>query len=94
MAALSVPARDACEWHVVLRPEAPAERDVDLVARARAGDLAAFEALYRRHVGLVHALCRRMTGSSGRAEELTLEESLRDGPAGEILWGHGALFRL
>jgi|CXWL01.1.fsa_nt_gi RNA polymerase sigma-70 factor (ECF subfamily) len=41
-----------------------------LVRRAQAGDTAAFEALYRRHVGRVHALCRRLVGDPGWAEEL------------------------
>jgi RNA polymerase sigma-70 factor, ECF subfamily len=43
----------------------------DLVACARAGDRAAFEGLYRAHVGRVYALCLRMTADRGRAEELT-----------------------
>lgn len=43
----------------------------DLVARARAGDRAAFEGLYRAHVGRVYALCLRMTADRGHAEELT-----------------------
>lgn len=42
-----------------------------LVARARTGDRAAFELLYREHVGRVHALCLRMSGDRVRAEELT-----------------------
>lgn len=42
-----------------------------LVARAQAGDKAAFALLYRGHVARVHALCRRMTGDAGLAEELT-----------------------
>jgi RNA polymerase sigma-70 factor (ECF subfamily) len=44
----------------------------DLVRQARRGDVAAFEALYRSHVGRVHALCRRL-GDPGRAEEMTQE---------------------
>lgn len=42
-----------------------------VVARARAGDRAAFERLYRAHVGRVHGLCLRMSGDRARAEELT-----------------------
>lgn len=42
-----------------------------LVARAQAGDRAAFALLYRGHVARVHALCRRMLGDAGLAEELT-----------------------
>jgi RNA polymerase sigma-70 factor (ECF subfamily) len=43
----------------------------DLVARAREGDRAAFEALYRAHVGRVYALCLRLSADRVRAEELT-----------------------
>lgn len=42
-----------------------------LVARAQAGDKTAFALLYRGHVARVHALCRRMIGDAGLAEELT-----------------------
>ena len=41
------------------------------VRRARAGDHAAYERLYRAHVGRVLALCLRMSGDRGRALELT-----------------------
>ena len=43
----------------------------DLVGRAREGDRAAFERLYRDSVGRVYALCLRMSGDAARAEELT-----------------------
>lgn len=53
-------------------PSTPEEPLIDpLVARALEGDLSAFEALYRDHVGRVHALARRMCGSPAWAEELT-----------------------
>ena len=42
-----------------------------LVERARDGDLSAFEALYRSHVGRTHALALRMTGDAREAEEAT-----------------------
>ena len=45
----------------------------DLVSRARQGDLAAFEALYRQHVRRVYALCLRMTGQVAAAEDCTQE---------------------
>jgi len=48
----------------------PAVSD-DLVARAREGDRAAFEALYRAHAGRVYALCLRLSADVLRAEELT-----------------------
>jgi RNA polymerase sigma-70 factor (ECF subfamily) len=41
------------------------------VARARSGDVAAFESLYREHVGRVYGLCLRMTGQAATAEDLT-----------------------
>jgi RNA polymerase sigma-70 factor (ECF subfamily) len=49
----------------------------ELVRRARGGDLLAFEALYRRQVGRVYALCRRVSGDGARAEELVQETFLR-----------------
>ncbi len=42
-----------------------------LVARAQAGDTAAFGQLYRGHVDRVFAVCLRMVADRGRAEELT-----------------------
>jgi RNA polymerase sigma-70 factor (ECF subfamily) len=49
------------------------DRDADarLVERARTGDVAAFEHVYRREVGRVYALCLRMTADAVRARELT-----------------------
>ena len=48
-----------------------------LVSRARDGEVAAFEALYRAHVGRVHGLCRRLVGDWHLAEELTQEVFVR-----------------
>lgn len=45
--------------------------DARLIERARAGDVDAFEHVYRREVGRVYALCLRMTADAGRARELT-----------------------
>lgn len=45
--------------------------ETERVARARNGDVAAFEALYRDHVGRVYGLCLRMTGHPSTAEDLT-----------------------
>ena len=45
--------------------------DAQLVERARTGDVAAFEHVYRREVGRVYALCLRMTADALRARELT-----------------------
>jgi RNA polymerase sigma-70 factor (ECF subfamily) len=47
------------------------------VARAQAGDLAAFESIYRRQVGLVYAICLRMSADPARAEDLTQESFIR-----------------
>lgn len=47
------------------------ESDVRLVERAQAGDIEAFEQLYRREVGRVYALCLRLTADTVRARELT-----------------------
>ncbi len=59
--------------------EAVAESaDTDLVRRAIAGDLRAFEALYRRHLGRVHGAVWRLSGMNhARAEELTQEAFVR-----------------
>ncbi len=48
-----------------------------LVRSAVRGDVAAFEALYRRHVGRVFALCLRMTADRHAAEDLTQEAFVR-----------------
>jgi RNA polymerase sigma-70 factor, ECF subfamily len=45
--------------------------ETDLVRRAQARDMQAFERLYRVHVSRVHAICLRMTANLTRAEELT-----------------------
>ncbi len=47
------------------------------VEKAQAGDVGAFEELYRLHVGRVHALCLRMCGDPQEAEELTQEAFVR-----------------
>ncbi len=49
----------------------------DLVARAQAGDQTAFRELYRQHAGRVYALCLRLTGNSGDAEERTQDVFVR-----------------
>lgn len=48
-----------------------------LVQRAQAGDTRAFEAVYRRLVGRIYALCLRMTRDPQRAEELTQDVFVR-----------------
>jgi RNA polymerase sigma-70 factor (ECF subfamily) len=44
---------------------------------AAAGDVEAFEQLYRSHVGRVYALCLRMVRDAGEAEELTQQTFVR-----------------
>lgn len=48
-----------------------------LVERAKTGDSRAFEALYRRLVGRIYALCLRMARDAYRAEELTQDVFVR-----------------
>jgi RNA polymerase sigma-70 factor (ECF subfamily) len=48
-----------------------------LVDRAQAGDMAAFEELYRRNVGRVYAVCMRMSGDPSLAEELAQDVFVR-----------------
>lgn len=63
----------------VLLPETPPltgtvvddDDEVALIRRARQRDQQAFAQLYHRHVGRVHAICRRMAADIPRAEELT-----------------------
>lgn len=52
-------------------------QEARLVQSARAGDLDAFETLYRAHVGRVHAVCRRLLADPGRAEEATQDTFVR-----------------
>lgn len=50
---------------------------LDLVPRAVAGDIAAFEQLYRQHCGRVHAVCLRLTRDRSLAEDCTQEAFIR-----------------
>lgn len=57
-----------------MKGEPPATDDRELVDAARDGDRRAFEALYRRHAGRIHAVCWRMAGGDEhRAQDLTQE---------------------
>ncbi len=51
--------------------ETPA--DVDLLDRCRAGDVSAFEELYRRHAARLYNLAYRMSGTAADAEDLLQE---------------------
>ncbi|MEX2148782.1 MAG: RNA polymerase sigma factor [Steroidobacteraceae bacterium] len=49
----------------------PKAGEDERIALARQGDVRAFEALYREHVGRVYGLCLRMAGEPQAAEDLT-----------------------
>jgi RNA polymerase sigma-70 factor (ECF subfamily) len=51
--------------------------ETPLIRRAQDGDVAAFEQLYREHVGRVFALCLRLAGDASLAEELAQEAFVR-----------------
>ena len=67
------------DWTPTEAPSPPAEdADRALARSAGAGDVAAFEALYRRHCGRVHGVIKRLVGGhSARAEDLTQEAFVR-----------------
>jgi RNA polymerase sigma-70 factor (ECF subfamily) len=48
-----------------------------LVDQAKAGDMGAFEELYRRNIGRVFAVCLRMAGDAALAEELAQDVFVR-----------------
>jgi RNA polymerase sigma-70 factor, ECF subfamily len=62
---------------MLVENEAPTAALDGTVQRAQQGDVAAFETLYRDNVDRVFALCLRMTGDGGRAEELTQDVFVR-----------------
>ena len=55
----------------------PREEDHALVRAAGAGDVRAFEALYRRHARRIHAVLWRLCGHEARAEDLVQEAFVR-----------------
>jgi RNA polymerase sigma-70 factor (ECF subfamily) len=68
------------EWtsNATAAPPAPEDLDGALARSAGAGDMTAFEALYRRHSGRVHGVIARLVGGhAGRAEDLTQEAFVR-----------------
>ncbi|HEX7123489.1 MAG TPA: sigma-70 family RNA polymerase sigma factor [Gemmatimonadaceae bacterium] len=58
-------------------PASPEPGESELVARARRGDVEAFEGLYRRTAGRVYAVCLRMTGDAEQAKELLQDVFVR-----------------
>jgi RNA polymerase sigma-70 factor (ECF subfamily) len=57
----------------VAEVEKPKPNDKELAQRSAAGDMEAFEELYRRHFRRVYAICLRMTNNPEEAEDLTQE---------------------
>ena len=53
--------------------EVTGQRDADLVARCRAGDMDAFETLYNQHSARIYSLASRMAGSPDEGEDLLQE---------------------
>ena len=51
--------------------------DDELVSAARQGDAAAMDALLRRHYDRVHAVCRRIAGSTRDADDAAQEAMIR-----------------
>lgn len=54
-----------------------ASGEIELVRRAAQGDSESYEALYRSHVGRIHALCLRMARNQSEADDLTQETFIR-----------------
>jgi RNA polymerase sigma-70 factor (ECF subfamily) len=59
------------------RSEETASRERALVRQAQAGDVSAFEQLYRENVGKVFGLCFRLASDPALAEELTQDVFVR-----------------
>jgi RNA polymerase sigma-70 factor (ECF subfamily) len=62
----------------------------DLVERAKAGDVSAFEMLYRQHSRAIYSLCYRMVANHAKAEELTQEVFVRLWQKLELFHGQSA----
>lgn len=58
-------------------PASPDSGEPELIARARRGDVDAFEGLYRQTAGRVYAICLRMTGDTEQAKELLQDVFVR-----------------
>ena len=65
-------------WPATAAPTDAEDAEHALVRLASGGDVSAFEALYRRHLGRVHGVIARLVGGAGaRAEDLTQEAFVR-----------------
>jgi len=77
-----------------LNPTGSSVEEAGLVARAKQGNGASFEALYSLHKRRVYSFCRQMSGNEAEAEDLTQETFLRvyreieafDGPSSFSTW--------
>ena len=67
----------AAETKAPPRAEAPVSADAEILAKAQAGDHAAFAQLYALHKRRVYSLCLRMLGNVAEAEDLTQESFLQ-----------------
>ena len=74
MEALATVDQSAPPIAMIADAESPSE---PMVARARSGDVTAFEELYQLTCGRIYALCLRMCGNAHVAEELTQESYLK-----------------
>lgn len=54
-------------------PVSQSEDDYSLMERIAQGDRSALDALYQRYSGVVFALCQRVIGDRGMAEDLLIE---------------------
>jgi RNA polymerase sigma-70 factor (ECF subfamily) len=68
------------------------DSDTDLVRRAKAGDAAAFESLFRAYQGRIYALCLRMQRQPERAEDMTQETFIRAWQKLDSFRGRSAFF--
>ncbi len=68
---------DARGGAIAIETEDRRAEEARLVAQAQAGDLSAFEDLYRRNVSKVYGLCFRMCSDPSLAEELTQDVFVR-----------------
>jgi len=59
------------------QPRANDLREAKTIHKAKKGDAAAFESIYRRHCRPVFSLCLRMIGNRAEAEDLTQDVFLR-----------------
>ena len=69
--------RDPGEPAEPLRLGEPAEPlppgDADLISASRAGDAAAYDTLYRRHVAAAHSLARQLVRNRAEADDVVAE---------------------